>query len=383
MAAGSQHIGETQLQGPEPNRWAGLGEARTARSLPLRKKLLFALITVLVPLVLVIAVGEIGGRIYVHFKYGVPGKSYGIYMADEELGATHRPNSYNTNSVINNFGFRDSEDITEEKPPGVTRVYCSGGSTTFCYNLDTPDSWPSLLQEKLRQAKGHERDEVLNAGQITFAVSQEFVLAKRMIPRLRPDIVIIFTGINELLAANIISYEDGKDLDQLLAEQRFGVCPQHPDQARFLKRHSVLVRLIDYKVKKFFESHATAAYRNSEAPPILMHPWVNANYEHTLRDYLRFLREQGCKVIVLRYGDNGREDWYLQKCIHQLRDRAVDIGREEGAAICDLVPMVDSDPRRKSLFIQTGVHVTKEGAELYADHISKEVLALGTPAPTR
>jgi len=380
MAAGSQHIGETQVQAPEPNR---LGKTRTARSLPLRKKLLFALITVLVPLVLVIAVGEIGGRIYVHFKYGVPGKSYGIYMADDELGATHRPNSYNTNSVINNFGFRDSEDITEAKPPGTTRIYCSGGSTTYCYNLDTAESWPSLLQRKLRQVKGHERDEVLNAGQITFGISQEFALAKRMIPRLKPDIVITFTGINELLAANIITYEDGKNLDELLAEQRWGVCPQHPDQARFLKRHSVLVRLIDYKIKKFFESRATAAYRDSEAPPMPMHPWVTANFEHTLRDYLRFLREQGCKVIILRYGDNGKEDWYLQKCIHQLRDRAVDIGKEEGAAICDLVPIVDNNPRRRNLFIQTGVHVTKEGAELYADPISKEVLALSDPALTR
>ena len=383
MAAGSQHTGETQVQTPEPNCSPGLGKARTSRSLSLRKKLLFAFIAVLVPLALIIAIGEIGGRIYVHFKYGVPGKSYGIYMADEELGATHRPNSYNTNSLINNFGFRDSEDITQEKPPGATRIYCSGGSTTYCYNLDTAESWPSLLQQRMRTVKGHERDEVLNAGQITFGVAQEFVLAKRMIPRLKPDIVIIFTGINELLAANIITYEDGKNLDQLLAEQQWGVCPQHPDQARFLKRHSVLVRLIDYKIKKFFENRATSTYHNSEAPPIPMHPWVSANYEHTLRDYLDFLRQQGCRVIILRYGDNGKEDWYLQKCIHALRDRAVEIGKEEGAAICDLVPVVEKDPRRKNLFIQTGVHVTKEGADLYADYISREVLALRSPAPPR
>jgi hypothetical protein len=361
------------------NRPGGLAPPPNTATLSWRKKLLFAAFTVLVPLVLVVAVGEIGGRIYIHFRYGVPGKSYGIYMADDELGATHRPNSYNTNSVINNFGLRSSEDIAEQKPDGVKRIYCSGGSTTFCYNLNTDQSWPSLLQQKLRGVKGHERDEVLNAGQITFSVAQEFVLAKRLIPRLKPDIVIIFTGINELLAANIIAYQDGKNLDELLAQERWGVCPNNPDQARFLKRESVLVRLLDYKVKKWFESRATSSYRTTEMPEKAVHPWVNANFEHTLRDYLRYLHEQGCKTIVFRFGDNGKEDWYLRQCIRVLRDRAVDIGREERAVVSDIVPIVDSHPRRHDLFLNTGVHVTREGAELYADFLLKEVLAQMPP----
>jgi hypothetical protein len=356
------------------NRPTGLASKTTA-ALSWRKKLIFAAITVLFPLFLLVAVVEIGGRIYIHFRFGIPGKSYGIYMADDELGATHRPNSYNTNSVINNFGLRSSEDNAEEKPKGITRVYCSGGSTTFCYNLDTDQSWPSRLQKKLRGIKGHELDEVLNAGQITFGVAQEFALAKRLIPRLKPDIVIIFTAINELLAANIIAYQDGKNLDELLSQQRWGVCPTHPDQSRFLKRESVLVRLLDYKIKKLFESRATSAYRTTEMPEGAVHPWVAANFEHTLRDYLRYLRAQGCKVIVFRFGDNGKEDWYLRQCIRVLRDRAVDIGREEKAAVSDIVPDVDQHPRRHDLFLNTGVHVTRQGAELYADFLLKEVLA--------
>jgi lysophospholipase L1-like esterase len=358
------------------------GTGRRAPALPLRKKIVFALFAVLAPVVFLAALGEIGGRVYVHFRYGVPGKSYGIYMPDEELGATHRPNSYNTNSVINNFGFRNLEDITEEKQPGVTRVYCSGGSTTFCYNLTTEESWPNLLQEKLRAVKGHERDEVLNAGQITFGVSQELALARRLVPRLKPDIVVLFTGINELLAANIIAQQDGQSLDELLAEERWGVCPKSPDQARFFKRHSVLVKLLDYKIKKYFESRATSAYHESEMPQGAVHPWVNANFEHTLREYLAFLRSNGCKVIVMHFGDNGKEDWYLRKCIRVLRDRAVEIGKEQDATICDLVPAVDRDPRRPNLFITTGIHVTREGAELYADLLSKTVLEISTEKST-
>jgi hypothetical protein len=370
---GNDQVGSTATASGTP---AAPVKSRVARPLTVRKKIAFAFFTVFVPLLLLVAIAEIGGRIYVHYRYGVPGKSYGIYMADDELGATHRPNSYNTNSVINNFGFRNVEDITEHKPPGATRIYCSGGSTTFCYNLNTEDSWPSLLQDKLRATRGHERDEVLNAGQITFGVSQEFALARRMIPKLKPDIVVIFTGVNELLAANVIAHADRVSLDQLLADKRWGVCPKSLDQARFLKRHSVLVRLIDYKLKKLFESHATAEFHEHEMPAGAVHPWVDANFEHTLRDYLAFLKSNGCKVVILRYGDNGKEDWLLRQCIRPLRDRAVEIGKEEGAVICDLVPAVDSNPRRSNLFIQTGLHVTREGAELYADVLAKSVLSL-------
>jgi hypothetical protein len=61
----------------------------------------------------------------------------------------------------------------------------------------------------------------------------------------------------------------------------------------------------------------------------------------------------------------------LRNCIRVLRDRAVEIGREEGATICDLVPQVDSHSRRPDLYTHTGVHVTKEGAELYAAELCK------------
>src|SRR5437016_4570358 len=110
--------------------------------LSFKKRILFALITIVGLPLLLAACGELGGRLYLYHYYGKPGKSYGIYMADMELGATHCPNSYNTNAVINNWGLRNSENTSEDKPQGVTRIYCSGGSTTFCYNLNQEDTWP-------------------------------------------------------------------------------------------------------------------------------------------------------------------------------------------------------------------------------------------------
>jgi lysophospholipase L1-like esterase len=365
VSAGDQVIAVTTT-GPPP--------ARPALRLSLKKKVLFALVTVLgMPLALIVA-AEAGARVYVHFRYGQPGKSYGIYMADDELGATQRPNSYNSNSVINNWGLRDTQDVSPDKPADSMRVYCSGGSTTYCYNLNTEDAWPSVLERKLRQVPGHEHDQVLNAGQICFSLAHEFALAKRLIPRLKPDVVVLFTGFNELMAAQIIEGQDGGNLDQLLAEGRFGVCARHLDQARFLKRNSVLVRLWDYKAKKLFEGQATAAYREAAAAPMPLHPWVVANFDHTLREYLAFLKAHHCRVVVLRYGDNGKENWHLVHCIRMLRDRAVAIGREQGAEVCDIVPLVDRNPHRQDLFIASGVHVTSAGAELVAEELKKTLV---------
>lgn len=335
-----------------------------------KKWVLFVTLALGMPLIL-IGLIELSGRAYIVSKYGNPGKSYGIYTSDPVLGATHRPNSYNSNSVINNWGFRNLEDIDERKELGVTRVYCSGGSTTFCYNLTTEEAWPTILQDRLRRRPGHSKDEVINAGQICFPIASEMILAKRILPKLKPDVVVIFTAVNEVLASNIIGSSDGKDLEDLLKKKQWGVVPQHLDQARFLKRTSVIVRWIDYKLKKWLEPVMTRAYRAPKAKPKPVHPWVMWNFEHTLRAYINFLRESGVgRVIMVRWGDNGDENWHLAE-IRRLRESGVKIAQEMGVEIFDFSVVAETHPQRKNLFIESGIHVTREGADLFAEKLAE------------
>lgn len=335
----------------------------------------FRILASCLPIVLLLLLGiaaEVIGRVAMYLKYGVPGKSYGIYQADPELGATHRPNSYNSNSVINNWGFRNRDDISAQKPAGATRIYCSGGSTTFCYNLGVDEAWPSVLQSKLRALPGHANDEVLNAGQIGWSICHEFALAKRLLPVLKPDYVVLFTGVNEGMSANQFGEKNPQLLDQFLAEQKWGVVAAELDQARFWKRHSLLVRFWDYRIKSWIERSATAQYRsaeNSESQQSSFpgHPYVMSNLEHTLRSYIAFIREQNAEPIVLRFGDNGSDGWYLRDHIRTWRECAVRVGREEGVTICDVASTLESHPRRQECFLDTGVHVTALGAEVVAD----------------
>lgn len=263
------------------------------KNYPSIKKVFFISIAVLVIPFLMLLAAELLARLYVHFCYGVPGKTYGIYMFDKEIGAIHRPNSYNSNSVINNWGFRNKEDNLEQKPKGVTRIYCSGGSTNFCYNLRTEESWPSILQRNLRGKNSHQHDEVLNVGEISFTISHEFALAKRIIPLLKPDIVVLYgTGINEILGISALIRE-GKNLDELLKKKKWGVFSQALDQARFLKRTSVLVRIYDYYIKKYFLGHFSKIHPNQASQQMYVHPWVikilNIPYVSTLTFFIKMV----------------------------------------------------------------------------------------------
>ncbi len=339
-----------------------------------------AVLTVIVLTLLLALALEAGLRVYIHYKYGVPGKSYGIYQSDPELGAVHRPNSYNSNSVINNWGLRNVEDIDERKPEGALRVYCSGGSTTFCYNLKTEEAWPSLLERRLRRLPGHARDQVLNAGQVAFSLSHEFALAKRLVPRLEPDLTVLYgTGINEL-AAGFALIREKRDLDALLAQRKWGVFSKNLDQANGIKRNSALVKFFDYKFKHMLQESSRRRFLSQIAQDNGKdQPWIDKNFEMTLRDYIRFLKGRGSRVLLVRYGDSGVEAAGVRDAALIFRDRASAIAVEEGASVVDFASLVEKRPDRKDLFIDSGLHVNMRGADLLAD-VLLDAISEGGPA---
>lgn len=341
------------------------------RPLSVRKKLMYCAIVLLGLPLLLVAVLEVGGHLYIHWRYGVPGKSYGIYQYDAELGATHRPNSYNTNAQLNDWGFRNTENVFEPKPMPSWRIYCSGGSTTFCYNLADEETWPAQLQGLLRQRPGHQRDQVLNGGQIAQALSHEFILAKRFVPKLRPDVVLIHTGINEHINGALLR-ESGESLEELQEQQRFGVAARNLGQAGFLMRNSVLVRLAQYKMRGWFGAEPPAEV----GPP---HPYLVENFQVVLGRYLDFLAAQGSRPIILRFGDSGDPANPMLEVHRIFRELAVKIARDRKVEVCDLAARFDNHPRRRELFIASGVHVTAEGAGLMA----KEILATLLNPPAR
>lgn len=123
-----------------------LGVDMEEKTISMRKNIVYGLISLVVSTIILILAAKSVGRFIVYMKYGVSGKSYGLWQYDAELGAIHASNAYNSNSETNNLGFRNREDVFRPKPRGALRIIAYGGSTTFCFNLYTDQAWPIRLQ---------------------------------------------------------------------------------------------------------------------------------------------------------------------------------------------------------------------------------------------
>lgn len=80
---------------------------------------------------------------------------------------------------------------TEDALPGVVRIAFFGGSTTF-------DGYPELVAELLAEEHG-DRVEVLNLGFPASNTATTSLLMRKLIPRWKPHIVVVYHGFNDLV----------------------------------------------------------------------------------------------------------------------------------------------------------------------------------------
>lgn len=332
----------------------------------------FLFLVVILPLALL----EGGMLLYISVKYGVPGKSYGLWRGDKVLGAIHQENAYNTKTQTNDFGFRNREDVLDPKPKDSWRVITYGGSTTFCYNLGDDDTWPRQLEKKLRE-EHNQGDQVLNGGAINWSLGHAYARAERDLPALQPDYVIIYSGINEETNALLLA-DSGQELSELLKEGHHGEIAKNYDQNRWVKRNLALVRLYDYFIKGRIE-----AVRNrervgeKESPEVNLSlevdPVVFENYALVLSDFIRLIKEQGA-VPVFVIQTRGKETDEIIRRVSYSREGA-GAARKGGAIVVDGHEIVrDYEGEPMDLFYVSGVHLSKEGASKIADLIYSEAL---------
>jgi lysophospholipase L1-like esterase len=105
------------------------------------------------------------------------------------------PDSQGTLISINRWGFR-GQDFAVPKSSGIFRIAAIGGSTTFGTKLNDDETWPTCLEKELRsQGKAVE---VLNFGVPGYSSIEELILLESNVLDLRPDVVVIYAGYNDL-----------------------------------------------------------------------------------------------------------------------------------------------------------------------------------------
>ncbi len=93
--------------------------------------------------------------------------------------------------------FRE-RDYAVARTAGVKRILALGESTTWGHLVDGDGAWPALYEKKLNEKDGPEggRAEVINAGVPGWSCPQIRLAARRWVPRLKPDVVLVMTGWN-------------------------------------------------------------------------------------------------------------------------------------------------------------------------------------------
>ena len=100
--------------------------------------------------------------------------------------------------VANNaFGFR-SHDIPTEKLPGDYFIVCLGGSTTWGAHAESnADTWPELLEARLRARYPSRNVRVFNFGTSQATVVYSLVAFALIGINVQPDLVIVYHGFND------------------------------------------------------------------------------------------------------------------------------------------------------------------------------------------
>ena len=124
-----------------------------------------------------------------------------LYRPHPYLPIALRPSSDyrdgDTSGRINSLGLRGPER-TIEKPPGVLRVLCVGGSTTFGAGiLGDENTWPARLESHLAAGWPNQRVEVWNAGVPGYTTAENIIYLGLTLVDFHPDLVIFYEGYND------------------------------------------------------------------------------------------------------------------------------------------------------------------------------------------
>lgn len=122
-----------------------------------------------------------------------------------------RVEAFGRQASFNSLGYR-SPERPATPVEGITRVVCSGGSTTFdILAADDRSSWPWRLELELAEVVPEV--EVWNAGFPGWTSAENLIALELRDVELHPDVVVLFQGINDLQPASHrpfdASYERG------------------------------------------------------------------------------------------------------------------------------------------------------------------------------
>jgi lysophospholipase L1-like esterase len=121
---------------------------------------------------------------------------------------------------INGYGLREREEVCGPNPDGQIRVLCIGDSFTFGWGVPVENSWPRLIEKRLREADERIRTVNCGASGTLYVDEYRFGLENRFYVH-EPDAVVVTLCLNDLLpTSNALAHQE-MNLPFLLEHSRF------------------------------------------------------------------------------------------------------------------------------------------------------------------
>tara|TARA_B100000780_G_scaffold240896_1_gene183212 strand:- start:363 stop:1448 length:1086 start_codon:yes stop_codon:yes gene_type:complete len=325
---------------------------------------------------------EISARYYIKITnskntgMNLKGKTYGILQSDNVLGYVNTGNAYNTSRVSNNMGFLNINNIVlPEKRNAEDVVFIAyGGSTTFCYNLEQNEAWPIILQKKLCESKKNNqlcKFSVFNGGHIMWSIGHVYEKLKRDLPVIKPNYLIIYSGINDYANYENLKLLDKIDVDKSIKNKEYGLIKKY--NWWFVRLNLVSAKLINYKlykplvnfIKGLTEKPNNKKIQNEKYYDLAKDnfPIVFENYLGVLEKLINLADKHNTKVIFLvqSQGTDTKKNIFITSFSQKAKKKA----NELGAIIIDTREMVDEyKGDKQKLFSKTGVHYSVKGSNL-------------------
>lgn len=321
-----------------------------------RRKVVFALM----PLVVTLAVIEIGLRLF-----GPAEKLPRVIFVEPDADLIWRlkptpAGPYQTNA----HGFRD-----DELRLGADRkILLLGDSVTWGDGVLREHSYPFLLEGKLVAGDPGRSFEVINAGVPGYSTFQELALAQRLVPELRPDLIVLQFCLNDVVERYTTVAEYGGEGTFLGVDTRATVKGVYG----WMLRHSRAFAWFGGVVQGLARDREAYDVRKLAQDPL--GPELEAAWERTLAelDGIRRVAERHHVPFVLLvvpylFQLEGLDVW------SQPQRRLQAYATTHGVPIIDLLPQFVAE--RQRLLFKDESHLSLPGHEFTA-----QILAAALPA---
>jgi hypothetical protein len=182
------------------------------------RRAVIAIGLVIVSSIVALVVLEMGVRLLSPGKYFAAtvntwDKVWGTRQIPGAKGFVKCP-EYEMDLIINSKGLRDRE-FPYEKPDGVQRILCLGGSITCGYGVNADETWPKALESLLNKDTAQDRSwEVLNGGVGSTGTAHQLAYFETEGYRYGPDCVVLSfcqaTDFWDNVISGLYTIEDGK-----------------------------------------------------------------------------------------------------------------------------------------------------------------------------